>query len=83
MSMNISIFLMAFAVSLESQVTYPLAAFAVSSFKHHSLLSTVYVVQGVVNGENAPVSLPDRSRCSLVACALFGSCTDPRGALQP
>ena len=45
-----SIFLMAFTVSLEGQVTYSLAAFAVSSFNNHSLLSTVYVVQGVVNG---------------------------------
>jgi hypothetical protein len=41
---------MAFTVSLEGQVTYSLAAFAVSSFNNHSLLSTVYVVQGVVNG---------------------------------
>lgn len=45
-----SVFLMAFTTSLEGQVTYPLAAFAVSSFNHHSLLSTVYVVQNVVNG---------------------------------
>ena len=45
-----SILLMAFVVSLEGQVTYSLAAFAVSSFNNHSLLSTVYVVQGVVNG---------------------------------
>lgn len=45
-----SIFLMAFTVSLEGQVTYSLAAFAVSSFNNHSLLSTVYVIQGVVNG---------------------------------
>jgi hypothetical protein len=45
-----SIFLMAFTTSLEAQVTYPLAAFAVSSFKKHSLLSTVYVVQNLVNG---------------------------------
>lgn len=45
-----SILLMAFTTSLEAQVTYPLAAFAVSSFKKHSLLSTVYVVQNLVNG---------------------------------
>ena len=42
--------LVAFTTSLEAQVTAPLAAFAVSSFQNHSLLSTVYVVQGVVNG---------------------------------
>ena len=48
-----SILLMAFTTSLEGQVTYPLAAFAVSSFKKHSLLSTVYVVQNVVNGAYA------------------------------
>ncbi|KAK4123363.1 MFS general substrate transporter [Parathielavia appendiculata] len=49
-----SIFLMAFTVSLEGQVTYSLAAFAVSSFNNHSLLSTVYVVQGVVNAVIKP-----------------------------
>ncbi|KAK4106255.1 MFS general substrate transporter [Parathielavia hyrcaniae] len=50
----LSIFLMAFTVSLEGQVTYSLAAFAVSSFNNHSLLSTVYVVQGVVNAVIKP-----------------------------
>ncbi|KAK5654087.1 hypothetical protein OQA88_7518 [Cercophora sp. LCS_1] len=49
-----SVFLMAFTTSLEGQVTYPLAAFAVSSFNHHSLLSTVYVVQNVVNAVIKP-----------------------------
>ncbi|KAK4044607.1 siderophore iron transporter mirC [Parachaetomium inaequale] len=49
-----SIFLMAFTVSLEGQVTYSLAAFAVSSFNNHSLLSTVFVVQGVVNAVIKP-----------------------------
>ncbi|KAL2255321.1 hypothetical protein VTK26DRAFT_3609 [Humicola hyalothermophila] len=49
-----SIFLMAFVLSLEGQVTYSLAAFAVSSFNNHSLLSTVYVVQGVVNAVIKP-----------------------------
>ncbi|KAK4239623.1 major facilitator superfamily-domain-containing protein [Achaetomium macrosporum] len=49
-----SIFLMAFTISLEGQVTYSLAAFAVSSFNNHSLLSTVYVVQGVVNAVIKP-----------------------------
>ncbi|KAK4156733.1 major facilitator superfamily-domain-containing protein [Chaetomidium leptoderma] len=49
-----SIFLMAFTVSLEGQVTYSLSAFAVSSFNNHSLLSTVYVVQGVVNAVIKP-----------------------------
>ncbi|SPQ22906.1 fc97c650-8b70-42ea-b808-b241e2f19505 [Thermothielavioides terrestris] len=50
----VSILLMAFTVSLEGQVTYSLAAFAVSSFNNHSLLSTVYVVQGVVNAVIKP-----------------------------
>jgi hypothetical protein len=45
-----SVFLMAFTTSLEGQVTFPLTAFATSSFNQHSLVSTVYVVQGVVNG---------------------------------
>ncbi|EFW99451.1 siderochrome-iron transporter [Grosmannia clavigera kw1407] len=46
--------LLAFTTSLEGQVTAPLAAFAVSSFNNHSLLSTVYVVQGVVNAVIKP-----------------------------
>ncbi|KAH6624619.1 major facilitator superfamily domain-containing protein [Chaetomium sp. MPI-SDFR-AT-0129] len=50
----LSIFLMAFTVSLEGQVTYSLTAFAVSSFNNHSLLSTVFVVQGVVNAVIKP-----------------------------
>jgi len=49
-----SILLMAFTTSLEGQVTFPLAAFAVSSFNNHSLLSTVYVVQNVVNAVIKP-----------------------------
>ncbi|KAL2016542.1 hypothetical protein VTK56DRAFT_3399 [Thermocarpiscus australiensis] len=49
-----SVFLMAFTLSLEQQVTYSLAAFAVSCFNNHSLLSTVYVVQGVVNAVIKP-----------------------------
>lgn len=50
------LFLMAFITSLEGQVTYSLTAFAVSSFNEHSLISTVYVVQGVVNGLQSPSS---------------------------
>ncbi|KAK4230846.1 major facilitator superfamily domain-containing protein [Podospora fimiseda] len=50
----LGIFLMAFTTSLEGQVTYSLSAFAVSSFNNHSLLSTVYVVQGVVNAVIKP-----------------------------
>ncbi|KAM7222442.1 Major facilitator superfamily domain containing protein [Rhypophila decipiens] len=49
-----SIFLMAFTTSLEGQVTYALTAFATSSFNNHSLLSTVYVVQSVVNAVIKP-----------------------------
>ncbi|KAM7193263.1 Major facilitator superfamily domain containing protein [Naviculisporaceae sp. PSN 640] len=49
-----SILLMAFTTSLEGQVTYVLTAFATSSFKNHSLLSTVYVVQSVVNAVIKP-----------------------------
>ncbi|KAG9236867.1 siderophore iron transporter-like protein [Amylocarpus encephaloides] len=43
-----SIFLMAFTTSLEGQVVQSLSVFATSSFSKHSLISTVYVVQGVV-----------------------------------
>ncbi|EGZ71411.1 siderophore iron transporter mirC [Neurospora tetrasperma FGSC 2509] len=49
-----SIFLIAFTTSLEGQVTYALTAFAVSSFNNHSLLSTVSVVQNVVNAVIKP-----------------------------
>jgi len=61
-STTCSIFLMAFTTSLEGQVTYALTTYAVSSFNNHSLLSTVYVVQSVVNGNTAcsrtPASRP-------------------------
>ncbi|KAL1881407.1 hypothetical protein VTK73DRAFT_4167 [Phialemonium thermophilum] len=50
----LGVFLMAFITSLEGQVTFSLSAFAVSSFHKHSLLSTVYVVQGVVNAVIKP-----------------------------
>ncbi|KAI0013915.1 siderophore iron transporter mirC [Xylariaceae sp. FL0662B] len=49
-----SIFLMALTTSLEGQVTYSVVAFATSSFSSHSLLATVYVVQGVVNAVIKP-----------------------------
>ncbi|KAI8625228.1 siderophore iron transporter mirC [Xylariaceae sp. FL1651] len=50
----LSIFLMAFATSLEGQVTYSVVAFATSSFSSHSLIATVYVIQGVVNAVIKP-----------------------------
>lgn len=43
----LGLYLMVFAVSLESQVTVGLIAFATSAFKAHSLVSTVSVVQAV------------------------------------
>lgn len=45
-----SIFLMAFCTSLEGQTTMSLSAYATSAFSKHSLISTVLVVQNVVNG---------------------------------
>lgn len=47
-----SIFLMAFCTSLEGQTVMSLSAYATSSFSKHSLISTVLVVQNVVNGES-------------------------------
>lgn len=44
------IFLMAFCTSLEGQTVASLAVYATSSFSKHSLISTVLVVQNVVNG---------------------------------
>lgn len=49
---------MAFTTSLEGQVTFPLLSFAQSEFATHSLISTIYVVQGVVNGKNHSFSQP-------------------------
>lgn len=45
-----SIFLMAFTTSLQSQVVATVSVFATSSFGEHSFISTVAVVQQVVNG---------------------------------
>ena len=46
-----SIFLLAFFTSLEGQTTVNLTVYATSAFQTHSLVATVFVVQGVVNGE--------------------------------
>lgn len=45
-----SIFLMAFVTSLEGQVINSLLIFVTSSFQNHSMVSTINVVQGVING---------------------------------
>lgn len=42
---------MAFCTSLEGQTVSSLTAYATSAFSKHSLISTVLVVQNVVNGE--------------------------------
>ena len=49
-----SIFLMAFCTSLEGQTVMSLSAYATSAFSKHSLISTVLVVQNVVNGKTEP-----------------------------
>lgn len=46
-----SIFLMAFCTSLEGQTVASLSAYATSAFSKHSLVSTVLVIQNVVNGK--------------------------------
>ncbi|KAL8370106.1 hypothetical protein RB595_000466 [Gaeumannomyces hyphopodioides] len=51
----IGIFLMAFATSLEGQVSYSMSVFATSSFSSHALVSTVLVVQGVVMAVIKPI----------------------------
>ena len=43
---------MAFCTSLEGQTVSSLAVYATSSFSKHSLISTVLVVQNVVNGKS-------------------------------
>lgn len=46
----LGVFLISFAVSLETQTLSSLTPFATSSFHEHSLISAVFVVQNVVNG---------------------------------
>ena len=48
------IYLLAFVTSLEVQTTANLTVYATSAFKAHSLVATVLVVQGVVNGMFLP-----------------------------
>ncbi|QSS51853.1 siderophore iron transporter mirC [Histoplasma capsulatum var. duboisii H88] len=50
----IGMFLMAFSTSLEGQTVLSLSAYATSSFSKHSLISTVLVVQNVVNAVVKP-----------------------------
>ena len=45
---------MAFCTSLEGQTVLSLSVYATSAFEHHSLISTVLVVQGVVNSVIKP-----------------------------
>lgn len=49
---------MAFCTSLEGQTVSSLSAYATSSFSKHSLISTVLVVQNVVNGKRV-ISISD------------------------
>ena len=46
-----SLYLLAFVTSLEQLTTTNLTVYATSAFQEHSLVSTVLVVQGVVNGK--------------------------------
>ncbi|KAL9104977.1 MAG: hypothetical protein Q9163_000149 [Psora crenata] len=50
----LGIFLLAFCTSLEGQTTSNLTVYATSAFVQHSLVSTVFVVQGVVNAVIKP-----------------------------
>ncbi|KAI0400969.1 siderophore iron transporter mirC [Xylaria palmicola] len=50
----VGILLMAVTTSLEGQVLYSVVPFTTSSFRSHSLVSLVYVVQGVVNAVIQP-----------------------------
>ncbi|KAL1953815.1 hypothetical protein VTO42DRAFT_2142 [Malbranchea cinnamomea] len=50
----LGIFLMAYSTSLETQTVLSLSAYATSSFSKHSLISTVMVVQNVVNAVVKP-----------------------------
>ncbi|KAI1906857.1 hypothetical protein LOZ61_006454 [Ophidiomyces ophidiicola] len=50
----LGIFLMAFCTSLEGQTVMSLSPYATSSFSKHSLISTVLVVQNVINAVIKP-----------------------------
>jgi len=49
---SLRLYLMTFATSLEGQTSVNIAPIVTSSFGAHSLISTVYVVQAVVNGRS-------------------------------
>ena len=55
------IYLLAFVTSLEGQTTANLTVYATSAFKVHSLVATVLVVQGVVNGMFSLFQVQNRS----------------------
>lgn len=57
-----SIFLLAFATSLEGQTTINLQALATSSFETHSLMATISVVQGVIYCKSQGHAIPLGSR---------------------
>lgn len=50
LNLTCSLYLLAFVTSLEQLTTTNLTVYATSAFQEHSLVSTVLVVQGVVNG---------------------------------
>ncbi|MCJ1359376.1 MAG: hypothetical protein MMC33_009378, partial [Icmadophila ericetorum] len=54
LSAYVGILLLAYFTSLEGQTTVNLTAYATSAFSKHSLIATVYVVQGVVNAVVKP-----------------------------
>ena len=51
LNITCSLYLLAFVTSLEQQTTVNLTVYATSAFSKHSLVSTVLVVQNVVNGK--------------------------------
>lgn len=57
---------MAFCTSLESQTVASLAPYATSAFSQHSLISTVLVVQNVVNGKRS-------SKFLVLVCLIIGT----------
>lgn len=54
---------MAFCTSLEGQTVMSLSAYATSAFSKHALISTVLVVQNVVNGESLLPRFKSMSGC--------------------
>ncbi|KAI9691419.1 MAG: hypothetical protein M1822_007490 [Bathelium mastoideum] len=66
----VGLYLMAFSTSLEQQTTTNLTVYATSAFHEHSLVSTVAVIQGVIQGSHLPSNLPPMMESDLLPAVI-------------